>query len=95
MAKQRPPLTARPTAKFKRDLKRQVKRGLDPTNLHAVITVLHARRPLPESLRDHGLAGEWKGWRVCHVEPDWVLVYRTTETELILGRTGSHADLFE
>jgi mRNA interferase YafQ len=44
--------------------------------------------------REHALAGEWIGWRDCHVAPDWVLIYRTTETELILGRTGTHSDLF-
>ena len=94
MAKQRPQLIPKPTAKFKGDLKRQVKRGRDPEKLYAVIAVLCARRTLPESLRDHALTGDWKGWRDCHVEPDWLLIYQTTETELILGRTGTHSDLF-
>jgi mRNA interferase YafQ len=97
MAKQRPPLTAKPTTRFKRDLKRQVKRGLVPEKLYAVITVLCTRRSLPGSLRDHALAGDWQGWRDCHVEPDWILIYRVDEEagELILGRTGTHSDLFE
>ena len=94
MAKQRPPLSPKSTAKFKDDLKRQVKRGRDPEKLHAIIAILCARTPLPESLRDHSLAGNWKGWRECHLEPDWLLIYQTTETELILGRTGSHSDVF-
>jgi mRNA interferase YafQ len=94
MAKPRPPLIAKPTAKFKRDLKRQVQRGRNPEKLYAVIVVLCARRPLPKSLQDHALTGEGKGWRDCHLEPDWLLIYRTTETELVLGRTGTHSDLF-
>jgi mRNA interferase YafQ len=50
---------------------------------------------LPEARRDHPLKGEWKGWRECHIQPDWLLIYRTTETEVLLARTGTHADLFE
>jgi mRNA interferase YafQ len=40
------------------------------------------------------LKGVWKGWRECHVQPDWLLIYTTTETEVVLARTGTHADLF-
>ena len=49
---------------------------------------------LPPSRRDHALKGEWKGHRECHVEPDWLLVYHATDDELLLARTGTHADLF-
>jgi mRNA interferase YafQ len=35
-----------------------------------------------------------KGWRECHIQPDWLLIYKTTDTEVLLGRTGTHADLF-
>jgi mRNA interferase YafQ len=41
------------------------------------------------------LKGDWQGWRDCHVGPDWIITYRTTPPELILARTGTHADLFE
>ena len=44
-------------------------------------------------LRDHALSGDWKGWRDCHVEPDWVLIYMQEAGRLILGRTGTHSDL--
>jgi mRNA interferase YafQ len=89
-------LTAKPTAKFKRDLKRQFKRGLESEKLYAVIAALSARTLLPESLKDHALSGDWQGWRDCHIEPDWILIYRVDEDagELILGRTGTHSDLF-
>ncbi len=73
----------------RRDLRRQVKRGLDPEKLYAVITMLSARRVLPEALRDHVLRGDWQGWRDCRIEPDWLLIYRVDQEagELILGRT--------
>ena len=47
------------------------------------------------SIKTIPLGGEWKGWRDCHVEPDWVLIYRKDDVTLQLGRTGSHSDLFE
>jgi mRNA interferase YafQ len=92
---ERPPpvLTPRPTAEFKRDLKRQQKRGKDITKIRAVIDTLCSRRPLEMNHRDHALGGEWKGWRDCHVEPDWVLIYRELAGKLELGRTGTHSDL--
>ena len=54
------------------------------------------RRPLADRHRDHGLSGDLRRWRDCHIEPDWVLVYRVDEEagELILGRSGAHSDLF-
>jgi mRNA interferase YafQ len=40
------------------------------------------------------LRGEWEGHWDCHVEPDWLLLYKLQPGELILVRTGSHSDLF-
>jgi mRNA interferase YafQ len=48
---------------------------------------------LAPSLRDHALTGGWIGYRDVHFEPDWILVYERTETELRLMRTGTHSDL--
>jgi mRNA interferase YafQ len=59
------------------------------------LDALCSRGPLAPELNDHPLKGEWKGWRDCHVAPDWVIIYRKTADELILARTGTHADLFE
>ena len=52
---------------------------------------------LPEKYKDHQLKGEWQGFRECHIEPDWLLIYRIEDNELTLyaTATGSHADLFE
>jgi mRNA interferase YafQ len=62
--------------------------------LRAVIEALRTRQPLGPKHRDHALSGEWKGWRDCHIEPGWVLIYKRDDAKLTLGRTGSHSDLF-
>ena len=61
----------------------------------AIIETLCSRQPLPPELRDHALSGEWSGCRDCHVTPDWIIIYERGENNLILYRTGTHADLFE
>jgi mRNA interferase YafQ len=63
--------------------------------LHAVIEALRARQPLEPRHKDHPLGVEWKGWRDCRIEPDWVLIYRKDDVMLELCRIGSHSDLFE
>lgn len=80
---------------FKKDLKRVIKRGYDRALLEAVIDALRRTTTLPEARRDHPLKGEWIGWRECHIEPDWLLVYKTSDDEVLLARTGTHADLFD
>jgi len=66
---------------------------MDMNKLRVVVETLSNRNPLDPSYRDHALSGEWKGWRDCHLEPDWVLIYKQTTGGLILGRTGTHSDL--
>jgi mRNA interferase YafQ len=80
---------------FRKDRKRVHKRGYDVTKLVAIIEKLQLGKPLPASNRAHPLKGEWKGYWECHVEPDWLLIYKVTEDEVRLARTGTHADLFE
>ena len=70
------------------------KRGKPLEKLHAVIELLQTHQPLLRSQKDHALTGDRKGWRDCHVEPDWVLIYRKEGGTLILGETGTHSDLF-
>ena len=82
------------TSQFRRDMKRQIKQGKDQNKLVALVEFLLAGQALPPTSRDHPLKGPWKGRRDCHVEPDWILIYRRTESELLLERTGSHSDLF-
>ena len=88
------PLTPRAMGRFERDVSRMRKRGKNMDVFKSLIETLCERRPLPPALRDHPLKGDWKGWRDCHIAPDWLLIDRTTETELLLGRTGTHSDLF-
>jgi len=80
-------------SRFRRDVKRLEKRRKDMTKLKAVIDTLVARQPLEASYEDHALVGNLKGYRDCHLEDDWLLIYRCTDTELILYRTGTHSDL--
>ena len=83
------------TSAYKKDVKRCRRRGYDLDLLHGVVDLLATPRMLPAAHRDHPLKGVWKGRRECHVQPDWLLVYEATEHELVLVRTGTHADLFQ
>jgi mRNA interferase YafQ len=82
------------TRAFDRDAKRIRKRGLDLARLRAVVDALRLGRPLEARHRDHALIGEWKGFRDCHVAPDWLLIYTLDDEAVTLVRTGSHADIF-
>lgn len=84
------------STRFKRDLKTASKRGYNLELLNDVVDKLASRQQLPEKNRDHELGGDYAGFRECHVAPDWLLVYRVVEEDLILYlmRTGSHSDLF-
>ena len=81
---------------FKKDYKRMLKRGCNPQNLQDVLSFLVNQQPLPEKYRDHYLSGNYAGYRECHIEPDWLLIYKIFNDKLVLvlTRTGSHSDLF-
>lgn len=85
-----------PTSRFNKDLKLAKKRGYKLELLQKVITKLSAEETLDDKYRDHNLEGEYKGFRECHITPDWLLIYKTIDDELllILSRTGTHSDLF-
>ena len=82
------------SARFKKDVKRQEKRGKDMAKLKAVLLLLIKQEPLPQEFGDNPLRGDWKGYRDLHIEPDWLMLYRVEGAELQLARTGSHSDLF-
>lgn len=86
------------TSQFKKDYKLALKRGCDPKELEEVITLLANGQPLPEKYRDHALVNSrnYKDMRECHIEPDWLLVYKIYQDMLVLRliRTGTHSDLF-
>lgn len=86
------------SGQFKKDFKLAVKRGCDPKKLDEVVSLLCEEKPLPEKYRDHDLANSrnYKDMRECHIQPDWLLVYKVYKDILILKliRTGTHSDLF-
>ena len=82
------------STRFRRDLKLCQKRRLDLALLQGAIDTLRIPAPLPSKNRDHLLSGDYSGCRECHLQPDWLLIYRVSGDELYLVRTGSHADLF-
>ncbi len=90
-------LTPIESAKFKRDLKRVVKRGKAIGRLKLIVQTLLEEKPLPPRHRNHLLVGNWKGFYECHIEPDWLLIYQIDDENktLSLARTGTHADLFD
>jgi mRNA interferase YafQ len=83
------------TTQFKRDTKLSEKRGRDMSKLRSVMIKLAKEEPLDPKYRDHRLSGDYKNHRECHVEPDWLLIYRTTAKEIVFVRTGTHSDLFK
>lgn len=84
------------TGQFKKDYKLARKKNLNIELLDAIIRKLSRGEDLPQENRDHALSGNWSGYRECHVQPDWLLIYRIEEGLLILTltRTGTHSDLF-
>lgn len=86
------------SGQFKKDYKLALKRGCDPKKLELVITLLCQEEQLPASYRDHALVNSrnYKNVRECHIQPDWLLVYRIVQDRLVLQllRTGTHSDLF-
>ena len=84
------------TSGFKRDYKKAKSQGKDIDLLLKIVEMLANDKPLPEKHRDHALGGNWKGYRECHITPDWLLVYRKTDANhlvLLLARVASHSDL--
>ena len=87
-------LNVRYSTAFKKDFKACIKRGYKMPLLQAAIDTLRIPAALPEKNKDHTLTGNYSGYRECHIEPDWLLIYKQTSDELQLFRTGTHSDLF-
>ena len=83
--------------KFLKDLKIAKRRGLNMEELRAVTDLLQEGKTLPEKYRDHSLSGNYKGYRECHINPDWLLIYKRKEAIMVVSlyRTGTHSDLFK
>lgn len=83
------------SSQFKKDYKKVKSQGKPISQIEIVIQKLMNHEILEPKYRDHKLSGRWKNFRDCHIEPDWILIYRLTDDELFLERTGSHSDLFK
>lgn len=85
------------TTAYKKAYKLMKKRGLDISLLNEVVDLLRQGKQLEERYRDHGLTGNFAGFRECHIKPDWLLIYLIEDDILTLTliHTGSHSDLFK
>lgn len=84
------------SGQFKRDVKLLQKRGKDMAKLKTLLDLLLQMEPLPAAYLDHPLKGGLRGFRDSHIEPDWLLIYKIIDDQIIrLERTGRHADVFE
>jgi mRNA interferase YafQ len=81
--------------RFKKEFKLMRKRGKDSEKFDEVMKLLECGNILPESFKDHKLQGEFKNFRECHIDPDWLLVYSVMKNQVIFERTGTHSDLFK
>ena len=82
------------TRQFEKDVKRMKRRGKNLEKLKIAIRSLVAEESLDPIHRDHKLIGNWFGRRECHIESDWILIYKTELDHLVFERTGTHSDLF-
>ena len=85
------------TTKFRKDYKRIKKRGYDLSLLENVLDTLLREETLDQKYKDHALTGNYIGFRECHIQSDWLLIYAINASDLILtaSRTGTHSDLFD
>lgn len=84
-------------SQFLKDLRLAKRRGLDTKELSDITDMLQEGKTLPQKCHDHQLTGNYKGYRECHINPDWLLIYKKKETIRVvsLSRTGTHSDLFK
>lgn len=84
------------TVNYKKTLKLAIKRGYKIELLKEIVYKLANGEELPLANRDHELSGNWAGYRECHIQPDWLLIYYVENDVLVLtlARTGTHSDLF-
>ena len=82
------------TKQFKKDALLAKKRGKDISKLKHLMALMAQAEPLPEKYKDHPLRGKFEHYRECHLEPDWLLIYKLIASEIHFTRTGTHSDLF-
>jgi mRNA interferase YafQ len=85
----------RQSSRFKKDLKKLIKQGKNIVELEVVVDTIAGGETLDPKYLDHPLSGNWKGFRDCHIQPDWILLYKLEDDILVLTltRSGSHSEL--
>jgi mRNA interferase YafQ len=84
----------RRSSQFKKDYKKAIKQRKDISLLEDVVNKLAKGESLSPALKDHSLSGNLKEYRALHLEPDWLLIYKVTTSELLLARLGSHSEIY-
>jgi mRNA interferase YafQ len=82
------------SSQFRRDLKKSIKQGRSTEVLEKIMKKLARGKALAQKYKDHPLHSNWKGYRDCHVENDWVLIYLIESTTIRFERIGSHSEIF-
>ena len=80
--------------RFKKDIKCQKKRNKNPEKITAIINYICVNGDAPSTCRPHNLIGNWAGFRECHIQPGWLLVFQVSEKTVTFFATGTHSDLF-
>ena len=80
--------------RFDGEVEKAKKRGWDISKLKKIMEHLTQEKPLAPKHRNHRLKGDFVGHWECHIEPDWLLIYKKTSTHIYFARTGTHSDLF-
>ena len=80
------------TNQFKKDLKLLEKRHKNMDKIYEIIALLIWGEPLPERCHEHGLSGNYEGLTDCHIEGDWIMIYRKSEVKVVFYYTGTHSD---
>lgn len=88
-------LKVKDSVQFKKDYKKCIKRGLDIGLLKSIVNTLAILESLPIKNKNHDSKGDYKGFKECHITPNWLLIYRYNGEYLELARTGTHSDLFD
>ncbi|HHU0079753.1 TPA: type II toxin-antitoxin system YafQ family toxin [Legionella pneumophila] len=83
------------TNQFEKDVKLAKKRGKELSKIFKIMQLLLSQEKLPAKNRDHTLTGNYANRRECHIEPDWLLIYKLESDAIIFERTGTHSDLFK
>lgn len=83
------------TTQFEKDIKLAKKRGKELNKIFKIMQLLLNQEKLPLKHRDHALTGNYANRRECHIEPDWLLIYKLESDSIIFERAGTHSDLFK